>query len=301
MKQKHLFHLAGLGMILAWTAGCANHIRNLETTNNESEQNVLSSKYNFTLSQDPPRDTTFTVTIEKLEQVDVKNFEIRTIKSYSTPYSFWRELYEVPSGIGLLPVSLGAHVLFLLSIGMFPYDIPHSINDLAFTGMNPCLNWESESRMEEELIRADKKMLNRSLETRKTPVMKTPVLIQAGDFSRTIATDDFGSFTVHFLSNDPTETFFPLARKVSFFLASEPDKSLKHIILTREFLARLLKARSRINAYKVRPSGRKLMETIIELEKMKFDQLAYALEEAELKKYENNARFQKEFQDAAQE
>ena len=301
MKQKPFFRLAGAAVILACAAGCANHIRNLETTNQEAEQKVLSLKYQFSLSQDPPRDTVFTATMEKLEQVDVRNFEIRTVKSLSTPYSFWRELYEVPSGIGLLPVSLGAHVLFLISIGMFPYDIPHSISDLAFTGMNPCLNWENETRVEEELVSADRKMLNRSLENRRTPVRKTSVLIQAGEFSRNLETDDFGSFTVHFLSTDPAETFFPLARKVSFSLASDPDKSLKNIILTREFLARLLKARSRINAYKVRPSGRKLMETVIELEKMKFDQLAYALEESELKKYGNNAQFQKEFQDASQE
>ena len=59
--------------------------------------------------------------------------------------------------------------------------------------------------------------------------------------------------------------------------------------------------RRELCADKVRPSGRKPMETVIEPEKMKFDQPAYALEESELKKYGNNSQFQKEFRDASQE
>ncbi len=301
MKHARNLSWIGMGIILACVGGCANHIRSTETVSNEVEQKTLETKYNFILSPDPPNDTSFSVSIEKLEHREVKSFEIKTVKSYSTPYSGWRELYEVPGGIGLLPVSLGAHLVFMLSIGMLPYEVPRTINNLAFTGLNPCLNWESESRVEEELLEANKKILTNYLENLRTPVAKTQILVQAGDFSKNFITDEFGGFTVHFLSLSQDETFFPLSRKVSFSLASDPGKVLKDVFLTREFLSRLLRARARINAYNANPSGKRLMETVIELEKMKFDQLAYSLEESELKKHAGNEKFLDDFKDASQE
>ena len=86
-------------------------------------------------------------------------------------------------------------------------------------------------------------------------------------------------------------TFFPEARKLSFAL--ESGKELKHVILTRDFLAKLMWARIRINSYKMKPSGKLLFDTVIFLEKNGFEQLGYMLEESELKQYAETKSFRK--------
>jgi len=290
-----------IGTVLLLGSGCANHLRNIDTVSQETERKILGVKYELKLTPETLRDTTYHVDIEKLESAEVKKFEVHTVKELATPYQWWRELYEIPAGIGLLPVSIGSHLLFLCSFGMFPYDIPKSINELSFTGMNPMLNWESSTRTEETLVLMNKKMLSQGNENVKKPVAQKNILVKAGDLSKICKTDDFGGFTLNFLSLRSEEMFFPLSRKIVFSLESEKNKEIKHYILTRDFLAKLLRARSKMNTYAAHPSGKLLFETVIYLEKTGFEQLAYSLEESELQKHKDDRKFQTEFQTASQE
>lgn len=300
MKIRSLV-LSPLLTALLLTAGCVNHVKNISSVVQETERKVLSSKYNIKITPEPVTDASFSVTVEKLQRTNVVKIERCITKEIYTPYSGWRELYEIPSGLCLLPVSLCTHICFIVTFGMLPYDVPKSINNAAFAGMNPFLNWESDTRVEERLLEADKKTLSEEIVNDRIPVSQTPLIIKAGDFAKRITTDEFGSCSVYFLAVDQQNTFFPLTRKLSFILTDNGKKSRKDIILTREFLGKLLKARARINAYKVaKPSGKLLYNTVIELEKMKFDRLAYSLEEAELQRYKNNKQFQQDFKDAAQ-
>ena len=95
------------------------------------------------------------------------------------------------------------------------------------------------------------------------------------------------------------DTFYPNARKISFVHEDSSEKELKHIILTRDFLARLLKAQNKINAYRAKPSGKDLFDTVIYLEKNGFEQLAYSLEESELARTANDSKFQEDFKSAS--
>ncbi|MBO4304104.1 MAG: hypothetical protein J6A21_05920 [Lentisphaeria bacterium] len=294
-----LFAGGGIALLLV-AGGCGNHIRFLDNVSQEDNRKVLSVKYELKLTPEVIREASYHVEIQKMESVEVKKFQVRTIKSIVTPYQGWREIYEVPAGILLLPVSIGSHLLFICSIGILPYDIPKSITDLSFTGMNPLLNWESEERSEENLVSLDRKMLSDATENIKTPFAQKEIIVRSGTQSRKYITDDFGGFDLHFLALSAAETFFPSARKVSFSTAAPPEKELKHIILTRDYLARLLWTRAKINAYRMNPSGSELFSTVIYLEKNGFEQLGYSLEETELERMSDNKKFLEDFKSAAQ-
>ena len=252
MKMKHLPLLAVFGISSLFFSSCANHLRDISTVSQEDDKKVLNVKYDLRLTPETVRDSSYHVEIEKNESVEIKNYQVSTVKSIVTPYQGWRELYEVPAGIGLLPVSIGSHLLFIVSFGILPYDIPKSITNLSFTGMNPALNWENEERSEESLVSLERKMLSDVKENLKTPLAHQAITVRSDKQTRKYTTDDFGGFDLHFLALNSADTFFPSSRKVSFIV--DGGKELKHIILTRDYLARLLRAQARINAYRANPS-----------------------------------------------
>lgn len=299
MRMKHLSIIAAFGILPLILVGCANHLRDMESSSQEEDKKILNVKYDLKLTPETIRDASYHVEIEKLESVETKKFQVNTVKSIVTPYQGWRELYEVPAGIGLLPVSIGSHLLFICTFGILPYDVPKNITNLSFTGMNPALNWENEERSEENLVSLERKMQSDITENIKTPLAQQEIIVRSEKDSRRFTTDDFGGFDLNFLAVNDRDSFFPNARKISFILEGSPEKELKHVILTRDFLARLLKAQARIAAYREKPSGKDLFDTVIYLEKNGFEQLAYSLEESELARTINDSRFQEEFKSAA--
>ena len=288
-----------MGSALFFNGGCANHLRNIDIVSQENDRKVLNTKYELKLSPETIKDSSYHVEIQKLESAEVKKYEVRTVKTIATPYQWWREFYEVPAGIGLLPVSLGSHLLFLCSFGILPYDVPKTINELSFAGMNPALNWENEARNEETLVSLDRKMLSHTTENVKTPLAKKNIIVRSGNQSKIYSTDDFGGFDLNFLALQEKDTFFPSARKVSFVLESDENNELKRLILTRDYLSKLLWAKTKINAYKMNPTGKNLFDTVIYLEKNGFELLAYTLEESELNRKANDKKFQADFKSAA--
>ena len=299
MRKNHLL-MAAFGILPIVLAGCANHLRDTESVSQEDDKKILNVKYDLKLTPETIRDASYHVEIEKQESVEVKKFQVNTVKSIVTPYQGWREFYEVPAGIGLLPVSIGSHLLFICTFGILPYDVPKNITNLSFTGMNPALNWENEDRAEENLVSAERKMLSDVTENIRTPLAQQEITVRSEKDSRKYTTDDFGGFDLNFLALNERDTFYPNARKISFVLEGSPEKELKHIILTRDFLARLLKAKARINTYRANPSGKDLFDTVIYLEKNGFEQLGYSLEESELARTANDSRFQEDFKAASE-
>ena len=77
------------------------------------------------------------------------------------------------------------------------------------------------------------------------------------------------------------------------------NSELKNIILTRDYLSKLLWARTKINAYKMNPSGKNLYDTVIYLEKNGFELLAYTLEESDLNRKAKDKKFQQDFKSAS--
>lgn len=299
MKIKSIISAAAMGSAIFINGGCANHLRNIDVVTQETDRKVLSTKYELKFTPETVRDASYHVEIQKLESAEIKKFEVRTAKRIATPFQWWREFYEVPAGIGLLPVSLGSHLMFIFTFGVLPYDVPKSINELSFAGMNPILNWEDEKRTEETIVSLDRKMLSHAAENVKIPFAKQNIAVRSGNQSKVFKTDDFGGFELNFLALQEKDTFFPTARKVSFSLAEGEKSELKRMILTRDYLSKLLWARTKINAYKMNPSGKSLFDTVIYLEKNGFELLAYTLEESELARTAKDKKFQADFKSAA--
>ena len=297
MRKKHLL-MAAFGILPLVLAGCANHLRDIESASQEEEKKPISVKYDLKLTPETIRDASYHVEIDKQESVEVKKFQVNTVKAIVTPYQGWREFYEVPAGIGLLPVSIGTHLVFICTFGIMPYEVPRYITNLSFTGMNPALNWENEERTEENLVSAERKLLSDVTENIKTPLAQQQITVRSEKDNRKFTTDEFGGFDLNFLAMDEKDMFYPNARKISFVLEGTPERELKHVILTRDFLSRLSKAQARINTYRQNPSGKDLFDTVIYLEQNGFEQLAYSLEESELKRTANDSKFQADFKAA---
>ena len=290
--------MAAFGILPLILASCANHLRDIENASQEEEKKPLSVKYDLKLTPETIRDASYHVEIEKQESVEVKKFQVNTVKAIVTPYQGWREFYEVPAGIGLLPVSIGTHLVFICTFGIMPYEVPRYITNLSFTGMNPALNWENEERTEENLVSAERKLLSDVTENIKTPLAQQQITVRSETGNRKFTTDEFGGFDLNFLAMDEKDMFYPNARKISFVLEGTPERELKHVILTRDFLSRLAKAQARINTYRQNPSGKDLFDTVIYLETNGFEQLAYSLEESELARTVNDSKFQADFKAA---
>jgi hypothetical protein len=288
-----------IGITAFINSGCSNHLRNIDIVTQDNERKIISLKYDLKFTPETIKDSTYHVEINKFESAEVKNFNTRTVRSISTPYKFWRELYEVPCGVLLLPVSIGSHLLCICTLGIFPYDIPYSVTCTTFTGLNPFLNWESDSRNKEELVSLERKLISQKIEHSKTPIAKQNIIVKSGTRTKVYRTDDFGTFELNFLSTDDKISFFPKSRKITFILANNEKTVLKNMILTRDYLSKLIWSRSKINAYKYKPTGKKLFETVVYLENNGFKALAYQLEENELLRYKNNKFFHKEFNSAA--
>ena len=288
-----------LGSALFFQGGCANHLRTMDTVSQENERKVISTKYELKLSPETIKDSAYHIEIQKLESAEIKKYEVRTVKRIATPFQWWREFYEVPAGFCLLPVSIGSHLLFLFTFGILPYDIPRTVNELSFTGMNPALNWENEARSEDTLVSLDRKMLSHVTENTKMPLAKQNIIVRSGIREKVFTTDDFGGFDLNFLALQEKDTFFPSVRKVTFSLASDKNSELKRLILTRSYLSKLLWARTKINAYKMNSTGKNLFDTVIFLEKNGFELLAYMLEERELARKAQDRKFQSDFKSAS--
>ncbi len=305
MKKKFLpLMMAVLGIMQVFTSSCANVLHETDSVSQEDERKVLRDRYDLQVVPETIRDSFCHVNIQKLESVETKKYQVRTVKSIATPYQGWREAYEVPAGICLLPVSICSHLLFICSFGILPYDIPKSITNLSFTGMNPALNWEDEDRSEEHLISLDRKLLSNVTENLKTPVARKGIIVRSGKYSKEFITDDFGGFDLYFLSLEPSKVFFtttPTERKISFYMEGAPSKELHNIILTRDYLSKLRWARAKINAYRANPSGKELFDTVIYLERNGFEELAYKLEESEMTRMADNKQFQDDFKAATQD
>ncbi len=289
-----------LSAAMLYSSGCANFIRNVESTVPEVERKNVSSMYAVRFEPDPPVDTMFPATAELIEKQLVKNYQVKKTEALVTPYSGWRKCYEVPCGLVLFPVSIASHVVSAVTFGVYPFSVSGVINDLAFSGMNPFLNWETESRTALHPISSERVLTDEVVVNKTTPLSKVKVRVSSGDRSKDFVTDSFGVFTVTLVGISPEESLFNAARNLDFQVGDNLT-SVKSIILSREFVGKLLRARAAIVAYEMAPSGKKLVQTVKTIEKLNFIRLAYDFEKRELEKYKNDTAFMNDFNKVSME
>ena len=281
-------------------AGCANTIRTYDDTEDRIERATIGTKYAVLLNPEMPNSFEFTATAATVHKQKVKKYQTFIHGEVVTPYQGWREFYEVPCGLVLVPVSLCSHLISVFTFGVYPFSFSNDVTCVAYTGLNPCLNWESDSRTEKRPIESEDKLIDETEEDKVTPIPEAMLKVATSDLTREFKTDEFGTVKLTLVGLDRGESIFRGDREFHFTVSG--DTEITHrLLISREFANKLLRARAAIMRYETAPTGRKLAETVKTLEELKFTGLAFQLEKRELARNQDNTAFMDEFNNMALE
>ena len=290
--MKILLLSAAAGLLFA--AGCANHLEDVTKETPENSRTVLGTQYLLTMDKEIPDSSAFKVTLEQVENIQVTVYQVRKVSSLYTPYQGWRESYEVLSGICLFPVALVSHVFSAVSFGMFPFSWSADVLKYSLDGMNPCMNFESRTRVEEIPRKVERTRIDAYKETKRRPLAHTYLIVRPeSDSYWRVKTNDLGQAEIILLSTDTEGSRNLSSRHLDIYLEKGNIKC-KSIPMSRRLLTRLAQARRGLLKYYSVPGGEQLAECVKKLEELSFESLAYQLEEKELKKHpEYKAAFER--------
>ena len=282
--KKSLFS-AGSAAALLLLAGCANHLEDVTKETPENTRSVLGTQYVLTMDKEIPDGASFKVTLEQVENTKVEVNQVRKVSARYTPYEGWRESYEFLAGLGLFPVAIISNVVSVFSFGMFPFSWSAEVTKLSFDGMNPCMNFESEERVEEIPQKVERTRVDSYTETKRLPLGNETLIVRPdADTSWKVRTNQFGQAEIVLLSIDPEKSAALDSRHLDIYLESKNVKC-KSVPMSRRLLSRLSQARQAMLKYFAAPSGAALAGCIKQLESLSFETLAFQLEETELKKH----------------
>ncbi len=292
MNYKVISWSFGIGTALL-LSGCANHLENIIKEAPENERIVVDDQYILSLDKDVPDDSSFTVTLEQAENIKVNVFQVRKSSALYTPYQGWREFYEVPAGLGLFPVAICSNILSVFSFGIFPFSASGAITKYSFDGLNPFMNFESRSRVEEIPDQVERTLVDSYTENKRVPLAEEWLLAKSdGNTYYRVSTDKLGQAEIVLLSTDLEQSGSIDIRTLDIYLERDNVKC-KSVPLSRRLLNRLSDARKAMLKYYSNPSGTALAECVKKLEDLSFEKLAFQLEAKEL---QANPAFRTDFE-----
>ena len=294
-----------LGQLSTWGAaiavlvvfsGCANHLEDITKEIPENTREVTERQYILTSEDSTPDSSRFKVTLEQVENIRVTTYQVRKVSAVYTPYEGWRESYEFLAGVGLFPVAVFSNVLSVFTFGIFPFSWSSELTKYAFDGMNPFMNFETHSRVQEIPLSVERTQIDSYTESKRNPLKDEILVIRAGDDVRRVRTNQRGEADIVLLSADP-EAFQRIdSRYLDIYLEKENQKC-QTIPISRRFLSRLAQAHETILRYRAAPSAKGLAECVKKLESLSFEDVALQLEERELKAHPDFRReFEQEFE-----
>ena len=284
-----------VSVLLPIVSGCANYIRDYEATEDRVTRTPIGSKHDIIFKPTVPADSEFSAIAATVNKQKVKKIQVFIKGRIETPYKWWREFYEFPCGLLLVPVSLCSHIISVFTFGVYPFSFSTHVTDLAYSGLNPALNWELESLSVRTAVETKEKLVDEQEEDKIIPIANAVINLRTGERNFKLTADKFGEAKVNLISLKNNESVFTGDREMTFSIDGAKNMS-RQLLLTREFANKLLRARAAILRYKSGgPTGKKLVRAIKQLEELKFTRLAYQLEKQELMKHKNNVRFMNEF------
>lgn len=295
--QKFLLITVASALTLVF-AGCANAVRTYDDTEDQIDRTTIGTK-RMVIVPEKLDNFEFDATAATVNKQKVKRYQAFIHGELVTPYDGWRECYEIPAGLALVPVSLCSHILSVFTFGVYPFSFSNDITDLAYSGLNPCLNWESETRSEKHPLETSRKLVDEQEEDTITPIPNAEIILTTGESSRSFKTNEFGVVKLKFVGLDNDEAIFHGDRNFDFKVKGNTEVTNK--VISRDFATKLLRARAAIMRYDASPSGKKLVQAVKTLEELKFTGLAYQLEKRELGKHKKDAAFIQEFNDMSLE
>jgi hypothetical protein len=265
-------------------SGCANHVRYDYQNQSRIDRSKVNEECFITIK--PHGNSAEVIELEVTKQCKFKVVQYEDVvkKELYTPYSGLRKLYEVPAGFGLLPAAIVINALDFATLGLIPNSATDGTLDMAFAGMNPFMNWESEDRSELKDVETKSNIIDRRFETSRiaAPIEKVFVYGQ-GKLLMTLSTDSRGQVVVNLLDRDFVRDKFGV-RELLFKVGSDNGTIQKTYIIGRQQLLQMKRARRMIIDYRRKPSPAGLAEIIMQLERMNFKKTALLLEREQLKK-----------------
>ena len=93
-------------VLLPIISGCANYIKDYEASEDRVIRTPIGSKHDIIFKPAVPADSEFTAVAITVNKQKVKKYQVFIKGRVETPYKWWREFYEFPCGLVLVPVSL---------------------------------------------------------------------------------------------------------------------------------------------------------------------------------------------------
>ena len=284
--KKPLLSASGAALAaVMFFSGCANHLEDITKEIPENTRSVLESQYVITMDKEIPDSSSFRIKVDEMENVKVTVYQVRRNSSLYTPYEGWRESYEFLAGLGLFPVAVVSNVLSVFTFGMFPFSWSTEVTKYSFDGMNPCMNFESRDRVEEIPDKVERALVDSYTESKQKPLANEWLIIRAGgDAYWRVRTDRLGRAEIVLLSTDLEKSKPVTSRYLDIYLEKNNVKC-RTVPMSRRLLGRLADARKAMIKYYSSPNGEGLAGCVKTLEGLSFEDLAFRLEEDELRKH----------------
>jgi len=281
--------------------GCQNHIRHEVLKEKKISRSTPQVTYLLNVNQEVVDKPIVKLTLSKESAYKVTELEEQTKKEIYTPYRGVSEFYEFPSGILVLPVPVVINLVDFALLGLLPNRLKDDLLDLSFTGMNPCLNWESEKRSKTIILGTETIEVDKREEVIKSVAANEKVTIE-GELVQieSITTDDKGiaRLYLHDKSLKIIDNIEKIRELNIFIRKGQQEEAHVNLILDRSLRMRLVNARNLIGSYNENKTGVELAKLILQIEKLKFPRLALNLETEELKAFKDNKEFVEKFKTA---
>jgi len=131
-------------------AGCANQIASTQFQREVPQTKAVKQSFVVHGGQDLLTSPQLHLTLARVETSENEILQITTYSEEFTPYSGWREFYEVPAGIVCLPFAVGYKIIDFVALGFIPDEQSNGFVSWSFAAMNPFMNVESKERAVQE-------------------------------------------------------------------------------------------------------------------------------------------------------
>jgi hypothetical protein len=232
------------GSVLAAMAlcalGCANHVRFLDVQEERLDTVRVDAEYEIEAG-----DARILSSEIQLAFFQIEHFEDRTEQTtikYEeyTPYQPARELYEVPTGLVSVPLSIAFNALRVASLFYIPGDMVEGYTNWTYAALNPFMNVESSERVVRERIAVtDVEKFSEHRRVR-IPLVGAPVAARYDlGAPAALVTGEEGVVTFHLL-DVVSASMGPRPRKLHVYLEKEGSSDVRHEYFIRRGLARQL-------------------------------------------------------------
>lgn len=267
--------------LVAWLAGgCANQLQQVEVVEEETRSETLSSRV-VVEAETPLRSARAALALARVDEIEDRT-ERRVVRQVEvTPYSGWRELYEVPGGAVAVPLSLGFNAANAVLLGYVPDAQVAAFTSWTYAALNPALNVESAGRVERrrgEVLSSDTEHHTRE---QRVPLTDAQAGVRLDDGPVTLLRSDArGILPFHLLELvDPEHDLRP--RKLVVTLGREPEDGVRYELpVERDLAQRLRQARDALRAIQLqRGDVRRLARAVFELDRLGFEDYSLSLED----------------------